>query len=398
MKKIILLFILIIIPVNIYALSISSENYVMYNLTDDSLVMQQGADEITYVASLTKIATAITAIEKIDNLDEKITIPEEGLEGLVEANASVAGFKLGQSVTYRDLLYGLMLPSGADAAKTLAYYIAGSENEFVALMNDLVKKLNLENTNFTNNTGLHDDNHYSTVNDISKILLYALENEDFKEIFTSSKYLTSDKSITMSISYQSIIASQGLTNNYITGGKTGFTDESGYCFASTATFNDIDFLLVTAGADSSTRTPNHIIDALSIYDYVSENYKYVYIYESGDILDYIDVKLSNVHQYNITANESFQYYTLEDINTKDFTYNFTGQEYITPLTEKGKIGTVDVLYQGSVVHTFDYIYDDELSFSVPGFVTTYWEYILGGSLFLIVFIAAMNKKSRKKRR
>ncbi len=395
MKKILVLIILLLFPTVIYAVEINSPYYILYNLNDNDIIMEENADEVTYIASLTKIATAITAIENIENLDEVVTIPSEGLEGLIEANASVAGFKLGESVTYRDLLYGLMLPSGADAAQTLAYYIAGSEDDFVVLMNELANKLNLENTNFVNNTGLHHDMHYSTVKEISEILLYALENSDFKEIFTASKYLTSNKNITMTISYQSIINNYDLTNNYITGGKTGFTDQSGYCFASTASFNDINFLLVTAGADSSTRTPNHIIDAINIYDYVQANFKYNYIFEKGDILDYIPTKYSDINQYNVLAPSSYQFYTDTDFDKKDYEFNFVGIDYLTPSSKTGDIGKLEIIYNGRVIDEIDISYDGSLKYDIEGYILNYWQYIAGAILFIILLLIGLRKRKKR---
>ncbi len=396
MKKYIKLLILLIIPINIYALDINSDNYIMYNLNDNQIVMEKDAKEQIYVASLTKITTAIVAIENIENLNAKVTIPSEGLEGLIEANATTAGFKLGQSVTYKDLLYGLMLPSGADAAQTLAYLIGGSNEGFVELMNEFANKLELETTHFTNTTGLHNDDNYSSVYDVSKILLYALENDNFKEIFTASTYLISDKSITLKNSYLSIIDRYELTNNYITGAKTGFTDEAGYCLASTGIYEDFNYLLITAGGDYEQKIPNHLIDSLNIYDYVASNYDYIDIYKKGDILKYITAENSTKSQYNILAPEDFSYYTDKNINTESFTYIYEGIDIITPSYNKEIIGEIKVNYQGYEVHSFDALYDDSLEYSLSGLVSVYWEYILGGSLFVVLLLIGLLK--RKKRR
>lgn len=131
-----LILLLIIIPINIKAdtFEINSSHAILYNMNENEVIFEKNADERTYIASLTKIMTSIVAIENIDDVDQKVTIPYQALEGLIEANASVAGFKLNQTVTYRDLLYGSLLPSGADATRALAYYIIGSEEEFVNLM------------------------------------------------------------------------------------------------------------------------------------------------------------------------------------------------------------------------------------------------------------------------
>ena len=172
--KYLIIFLFLLIPININALEINSEHAILYNMNEDMVLYEKDADTRTYIASLTKIMTTIVAIENIDNMNEYVTIPYEALDGLIEANASVAGFRLGQKVTYKDLLYGILLPSGADATKTVAYYIAGSEDNFVDLMNKKALDLGLTNTHFGTTSRLDTDNHYSTVGAMSIILQYAL--------------------------------------------------------------------------------------------------------------------------------------------------------------------------------------------------------------------------------
>ncbi len=396
MKKYIIYLILIIVPINVMALDINSPNYIMYNLTDDQVIMEQGSEEQIYVASLTKIATAIVAIENIDNLEESFPIPYEGLVGLIEANASVAGFQLGQTVTYKDLLYGLMLPSGADAAQTLAYQISGSDAEFVKLMNDLANKLNLKSTNFTNTTGLYDENHYSSIQDIGVLLKYALENETFETIFNSEKYLISDKSITLETSYVTVMKSFNLTNNYILGAKTGFIDEAGFCLASIASFDDKDFMLITAGADYITRTPYHIMDALSIYEYVDNNYDYVTLFKKGDILAYVPTINSTRNQYNVIAEYDYKLYADVNNNIKNYDFVYNGIDKLSPDAEENSIGDINIMYNDILIDTIEVNYDGTLEYSMSGLVNIYWQYILGAGVFTTFILILLLK--RKKRR
>ena len=105
--KYLIIFLFLLIPININALEINSSHAILYNMNEDTVLFEKEADTRTYIASLTKIMTTIVAIENIDDINESVTIPYEALEGLIEANASVAGFKLGQIVTYKDLLSSL---------------------------------------------------------------------------------------------------------------------------------------------------------------------------------------------------------------------------------------------------------------------------------------------------
>ena len=161
-------------------LDIYSKSAILYNMDDDIILYEKNSEERTSIASLTKIMTCIVAIENIDNLDQKIILKSDVFTGLAEAGASVAGFRVGENVTFRDLLMGALLPSGADATRALALNISGSESEFVNLMNNKAIELGLKDTHFENTTGLESSNHYSTVKDISIILKYALKNQTFK--------------------------------------------------------------------------------------------------------------------------------------------------------------------------------------------------------------------------
>ena len=133
-----ILILLLFIPINIKAqdLELNSKYALLYNIDTNEILMEKNSNQKTAIASLTKIMTTIVAIENINNIKEVVTIPEYALENLIELEASVAGFEVDQEVTYEDLLYAIMLPSGADAAKTVAYHIAGNEENFVKLMNE----------------------------------------------------------------------------------------------------------------------------------------------------------------------------------------------------------------------------------------------------------------------
>ena len=148
---------------------ISSDYVYMVDLDTNQVMVDEGSEEIIYPASMTKMMTLLVAIENAPDLDQTMVLEAEVFEGLAEAHASVAGFSLGETVTVRDLLYGLFLPSGADASRALALLEAGSEEAFVAMMNDKAQQLGLQNTHFVNATGLHDDDHYSCARDMAVI-------------------------------------------------------------------------------------------------------------------------------------------------------------------------------------------------------------------------------------
>lgn len=251
-----------------------SKQAILMNLKNEKVIFEVGANKIIYPASLTKIMTAILAIEYFDDLNTTLQINGEMLQDLEKQNASVAGFKAGESVTVKDLLYGTLLASGADATTTLANAISGNEKNFAEMMNDKAIILKMNNTHFVNASGLHDDQHYSTVNDMAKLLTYALDNKAFKKIFTTEKYLTSTtlehpQGLVIQNSIFNKVAKKRIGNWRFLGGKTGYTPEAGICLASYAKKGNRSYILITVGAKlEASSIPYHVEDAISIYSWL----------------------------------------------------------------------------------------------------------------------------------
>lgn len=251
---------------------------VLLDLSSQTEIAEHNSRERIYPASLTKIMTAIVAIENLPDLTETITLPTKMFGMLYIRHASVAGFEPEEAVTVKDLLYGIMLPSGAECCIACADRIAGSEEAFVELMNEKAAKLGLQNTHFCNSTGLHEERHYSTAQDIARLLRYALENDIFREIFCSGSYTSAatgahPEGITFESTMFKYLGSASVTGGTILGGKTGYTKEAGLCLASLANIGGRDYILVTAGADGSHDTEAfHVLDAKSVYEQIGAAY------------------------------------------------------------------------------------------------------------------------------
>lgn len=208
-------------------------------------------------ASLTKMATAITIIEMCDDLDEMLTVSRDTVNEMYLEGASVVGFQAGEQATVTDMLYGLMLPSGADAAITLANRFGGTEEGFAELMNGKMAQIGLADTHFVNVTGLDADEHYSTAADMAKLLDYCLKNELFRTICTTEYYkITSptkhDGGIELYNTAFSGFKRAGITNKYCLGGKTGTTDNAGRCLAALCSVGGEEYITVTIGARGTT--------------------------------------------------------------------------------------------------------------------------------------------------
>lgn len=253
-----------------------SRNSILASLDSGEILAGYRIDYKIYPASLTKIMTAIIAIENTENLEETMILSDPIFTKLYKEEASLAGFQSGEEVYLKDLLYGIILPSGAECCIAFAERISGSEKEFVDLMNQKAKELGMQNTHFCNSTGLHDSEHYSTVEDISILLQYALENENFKKVFRSSQYSVSptnrhpDGFTFHSTMFQCMDENNlVVTNGNILGGKTGYTEEAGLCLASWAEIGEKEYILVTAKANGNHETePYHILDAIDVYNQI----------------------------------------------------------------------------------------------------------------------------------
>ncbi len=257
-----------------------SSNVILISLDDKEILLDKLSDERIYPASLTKIMTAILAIENLPDLDEMIHLSEDMFQELYFENASMAGFLPNEDVTAIDLIYGVLLPSGAESAIGLADAIAGSEENYVKLMNKKAEKLGMNNTHFTNSTGLHNTNHYSTVKDIAILLEYALQNNTFREVYTSERHTTRETNlhpdgITLRSTMFKKMETQDVNGGIIEGGKTGYTEEAKLCLASLAKIDGKEYILVTANAEGSPQTEQfNILDAFSVYNqiFLNDNY------------------------------------------------------------------------------------------------------------------------------
>lgn len=385
---------------NVYAVELktNSENIILYNLDEHKILYEKNAEEQISIASMTKIMTAIVALEQIDDLDEKVILTTSDFQGLEEANASVAGFKIGQKVTYRDLLYGLLLPSGADAAQALTRNIAGSQKKFVKLMNEKAEELKLKHTHFMNETGLDEENHYSTVKEVATIFEYALKNKDFKEIITSSSYMMSDQSFSV---YSTIFRNQKRYNlglDYLEGGKTGTTFDAGLCLASIAKKDGISYMLITARAPYD-KGPMNFYDATTIYEYFMEHYGNKTIIEKGQPLLELKTKYSKQKQIIWKSDKQIQKYLSNDFSLKDIKKQYSGEEMITPNMKVGtKLGTLTITYRGETIHEQNIILEEKIPFSLFEYLKVHIEIVIISIIMAILFIFTHHKKKRSKKK
>lgn len=360
MKKIVL-FILCFFTfiINVFALddpTLYSKNYCLYDLTDDKMIYEKNIKERTNIASLTKIMTTITAIEKINNLDDYVTITSEMLSN-IKYDASLAGLKIGDKLTYKDLLYASILPSGADATQALAYSLSGSINNFVNDMNTLAKKIGMENSNFVNVTGLDIDNHYSTVNDLLKMLQYALKNETFKTIYTTKSYTLSN-GLVVDATVKKYNNLMKLDVSRIIGSKTGYTNKAGLCISSIFESNNHEFIFISTNAEFIYGNYYNLKDNLNIINFMDKNYNNQTTVKSTDIIKTIPVNFSNIPKYDVHLSKDALTYLPNDYNKDDIKVNYNGKTSITFLDNNKQIGKVTITYKDNPIYEEDILLKD----------------------------------------
>lgn len=287
-KNITILIITIIISISIMISILIMPNIInVFANSTAEIVMEVNTNRVVhalneknkkYMASTTKILTAITVIENCD-INEIVEIKKKttGIEG------SSIYLEEGEKLSVKDLLYGLMLRSGNDCAETLAVHVSGYIKDFACLMNNTARKIGANDSNFVNPHGLHDDNHYTTAYDLALISCYAMKNNIFREIVGTKSIkipFTTRNSVRLLINKNKLL--NGLDG--CTGIKTGYTKKAGRCLVSSALKNGIEFVSVVLNCpDMFEISKNLLTNTLSNY----KNYKIV---NSDNIIYFIDGK------------------------------------------------------------------------------------------------------------
>lgn len=253
---------------------IKSKNLTLYDKTNNKVIYSIDGDKKVYPASLTKLMTVIVGIDEIREIDMKVKVPVEAYENLYQEGASMAGFSPGEIVSYKDLLYGAILPSGGEAAMSISYIISGSEEDFVNIMNEKSNELGLKNTQFKNSTGLHSKDNYSSTNDISFLISNALDNELFREIYSAKRYsIKESNKHSEGMTFKSSLFEK-TDSEFILGGKTGYTVQAGNCLSTYSNINGVEYILVTMNAKGkSSRDKIAVGDAEKIYKTIYNNGK-----------------------------------------------------------------------------------------------------------------------------
>jgi D-alanyl-D-alanine carboxypeptidase (penicillin-binding protein 5/6) len=405
---------------------IVAESALLFDMSTGRILYERNPDTRRYPASVTKMMTALLALEK-GNLADEVTITEEMLN--VDAESTLAGFVEGETVTLKDLVYGTMLPSGNEAAKAIAMHIAGSEAAFVEMMNARAAEIGMENTKYANAHGLHDEGHYTTAADLQKLLLVAYKNPLYRKVSSTETYTVEandvSKETRVLVNTNRMISSSeenGFPYEFCTGGKTGFTDQAGNCIVASAEKDGVQLGVVVLKSEGYDQWR----DAIKLFYYGFENYKTMNIVQLFNNARPHRVTVDKAASSDVASGSLLLTHVADDggyivnsaANIQFITEHLDDIELITspavielqaPVAKGDVVGTFEyrlgktVLATGNIVATRDVAAPPKLFewYGEGGFslLSMHWiVYVLFGGTLVFGLLLIMHSRARKKLR
>ena len=352
--------------------SVSVPFAVLMDARTGEVLYEKNANEKNYPASITKIMTCLLVLENAD-LDDVVTVPDVTID---DEKAMIIGIVLGEEITVRELLYGLMLHSGNDAAIALATHVSGSVSAFAQLMNEKAQELGMTGTHFVNPHGLHEEKHYTTAMDMAKLAYAAMKNPAFREIVGTYKYTPAPTNIhegdtlwepdiwknsnkLISEDYEEPYAFDNENEGHAIGIKTGYTGEAKYTLVSAAQNEDESQEVIAVTLASETKTAR-FYDSITMFKYAFDFYDtidLVQLLTTGlTIKTHVENALNNEELYNLEMNvvagaDAYMTDTKEKIklikeNPELFARveNYNGG-LTAPITQGQEVGTVDFYFK-----------------------------------------------------
>ena len=343
-----------IIPyTNAYSSVETARSVCHINAQTGEVLFEKNSHDKMPMASTTKIMTLITALENSE-LDEMVTVKHEA----VLTEGSSAYLKSGAKISMYDLLFGLMLNSGNDAANAIAYHISGSEENFAVLMNNTAKKIGVSETNFRNPSGLEEEEHYTTSYDLAKITAYCLKNDTFKEIVSSRTHtgrMILQDGTTEDVTYINHNRLLKELDGSI-GVKTGFTKAAGRCLVSATEREGVSYIAVTLNDSDDWNTHK------DLHTESFKNQKYKSIIKSGDVIKTLK---SEYGSCRLIADNDFGAYTSQRGNI-DFEVIINLPDSIGfPLNKGEKTGVLEILSDGVLIGSVDIVPDSDFYVEKP---------------------------------
>jgi len=408
--------------------SLVAKEVILVDLDSGRTLYAKNEHAQTSPASLTKIMTALLAIEAVDRgehtWDEMVTAGADCRQGMDESS-STAGIMPGETMSYKDLVYCAMLPSANEACNILGTCISGSISAFVELMNQRAQELGCENTHFMNPNGLTADGHYSTAYDMYLMTRAAISHPDFMEICNTINYtvpatnMAQERKLANSnalISENSIYNTEG--NYYLYDGaagvKTGYTRAAGYCLISTAQRNGINVLAVVMGStgvlNSDRSDYGNFEDSVNLYDWAFGSFSYQEVVSSASTVQTVEVALAeDSGKVSLHPQESISLLLANDFDLNNVSLMPTIYEdrLVAPIAAGDVLGEAIVYVDGENFGTIRLVSDREVELSRSEYIRqkldetfnkTWVKVLIVVVLILLLCYAALVAHYRKLRR
>lgn len=363
----------------------------LIDLDAGALLYGGNIDAQIYPASLTKIMTCMIALER-GNLDDILTVSESSQQDLV-IGGSTANLKVGEQISLRELLYCVMVSSANEACNVVAEYISGSISGFVALMNEYAAALGMTSTHYANTHGLHSDEHYTTVRDLSTLVRWAWQHELFREFSTVTKHVVPATNLSEERELH--------TTNYLTSGlvvgkyyyekaagiKTGFTSKAGGCLISTAQDGDKHLLSIVVGCDTienddGTTTDERFTETKKLLEYGLNHFSLVQVLSDTTMAGMPEVLYAEGRgSVVVRAKDNISVLLPDgfDVSKIEMQVSYTsGPPLEAPLEARQTVGTVTAVYEGKPIASCDLVTLTAVARSVPEYVADKANEAVGG--------------------
>ncbi len=386
------------------------------NLNNKTVVYEKNADQQMYPASTTKIMTYIITAENVDDIDNTyVTVKEDVISG-IDPESTLMGLSshVGEKVSVMDLLYGLMLPSGNDAALVLADYVGDGIPGFVEKMNAKANELGCKKTHFANPHGLYDTEHYSTARDMALIAKYAMNMPKFMEICNTVYYTPKGFEELHNTNYMLDPEKEGgqYYYEYTRGIKTGYLDQAGKCLVTSSDKSGDKYLCICLGADYSyDEDINYAMkDTANLYNWAYENLGIQTVYGTTDSLDSVDVKyVRDGKTLNAVPEKAISAFLPKNYDKSKLKVETDCPEQVEAPVKKGDvIGTVSVKYDDLDLGTVNLVSPEDVERDIspievfvkenPVVVIILTVVIVLIVILIIILIAARSARKRRRAR
>lgn len=375
-------------------LDIKSKAALLMDLKSGKVLYQKNIDEKLYPASLTKVMTAIIVLENC-NLSDVVTVSSNAVNS-ISFGYVTANLKVDEQLTVEQLLYVLMVGSSNDAAVVLAEHVSGSVENFSVLMNEKAKEIGCTSTNFVNPNGEHDENHYSTAHDLALIARYAMQNETFRTLVSTTfyrlpatnKYNKDDRFF--STTNDLLNKNSNYYYKYAIGVKTGFTTPAGNCLISCANKDDLELLTVVLGAEESKQ---RYLDTRALFDYGYETYSMKEIVKSGEVVHTVNISNATNATKNLDLAVSDDIYSLvkqENESLPVFPEISLNENLKAPIKKGDIVGSAKYTIEGITYETSVFANSDVK-------VSFLFIYILIFVVVLFGIIFLLSKRNKRKK-